>query len=495
MLQIDGWVRTLFDSLYDGILIIDEKAIVRYINPAYTHITRVTEWEIVGQSLNEVRPGARLADVLNRKEPIVGALRQEEGVDYTVNMSPIVQDGAVVGGISVVSRIEDVRRLSTEINKYRSRLRTLERRMKTFQRARYTIENIIAEDPVSLLLKQTVCRLAEREITVLLFGESGTGKELYAQALHNASGRRENPFVAVNCATFSGHLLESELFGYEEGAFTGAKREGKMGLFEAADTGTIFLDEISEMSWELQGKLLRVLQERTVRRVGGVAEIPVNIRILAATNKNLEERVEGGTFREDLYYRIAIYPLTIPPLRKRRGDILPLAQAFLEQYKNDLRHNIAFSKEAKAALYKYDWPGNVRELRNAVEFAVNTAEGSAIEVRHLPGRIQSRYMEISASYLEPNKRKNNRLAVEAPDTATVCTDHLTLHCNAAAKNSTVAESEFRNLSSFVKEAEQKEIRRALAIFGSDVEGKKRAAKVLGISLASLYNKLKESEKR
>ena len=220
-----------------------------------------------------------------------------------------------------------------------------------------------------------------------------------------------------------------------------------MGLFEAADKGTIFLDEISEMSWETQGHLLRALQEHTIRRIGGIKEIPVDIRVIAASNKNLEQYVREGKFREDLYYRIAIYPMRIPPLRERRDDILPLVTMYCNEQKNVLMKDIQISADAKEALYRYDWPGNVRELRNAVEFAVNVMEGNVIQAESLPQRIRC------------GDQTDGRRAV-------------------------------RNLAAIVKDAEQREIRSALKFYGEDLAGKKQAAKALGISLASLYNKLK-----
>lgn len=439
--------KTFFEYLYDGILVVDENSVVQYINRSYTRITGISEESIVGRPLKEVRPGARLVDVVNSGEPIVGALRREKGVDYTVNMSPIIEDGKVVGGISIVSNIEDVRKLSKTISRYENEILMLENRMQAINRAKYTLDDVIAADSVALKLKEDIARIAEKDTTVVLLGESGVGKELYAQALHNASRRKNNSFIAVNCAAFQKELLESELFGYEDGAFTGARKGGKMGLFEAADKGTIFLDEISEMSMETQGHLLRTLQEHTIRRVGSVKEVPVDIRIVAATNRNLEKCVSEGTFRQDLYYRIAIYPIRIPPLRERKDDILALAEAFLKEHKNAFKKNIVISDEAKTALTEYEWKGNVRELRNAVEFSVNNMEDSTIEARHLPYRIQRQ--------------------VDIEDVAPI-----------------------KTLTEAVREAEQREIAKAIKTWGDDVEGKKKAAKALGISLASLYNKMK-----
>lgn len=446
-MEMKDWSEIFFAYLYDGILIVNDKSEVQYINPAYTRITGIAPEEILGKPLKQIRPGARLLDVVTTGEPIVGALRRENGIDYTVNMSPIIHDGRTIGAISVVSHIDDVRRLSETLSRYQKELQKLETRMKAINRAKYQLDDIIAEDPTSIALKKEIVRIAGKDTTVVLLGESGTGKELYAQALHNASGRKDNSFIAVNCATFQKELLESELFGYEAGAFTGAKKEGKMGLFEAADKGTIFLDEISEMSWETQGHLLRALQEHAIRRIGGIKEIPVDIRVIAASNKNLEQYVREGKFREDLYYRIAIYPMRIPPLRERRDDILPLVTMYCNEQKNVLMKDIQISADAKEALYRYDWPGNVRELRNAVEFAVNVMEGNVIQAESLPQRIRC------------GDQTDGRRAV-------------------------------RNLAAIVKDAEQREIRSALKFYGEDLAGKKQAAKALGISLASLYNKLK-----
>ena len=444
-MKIDNWIKTFFDNLYDGILIIDTQEIVKYINPAYTRITNVSYDEIVGKNLRELRPGARLHNVLTTKKPIVGALREEFGVQYSVNMSPIFEDNELIGAISVVSNIDDIYKLYSDIDKYKSKVKSLENRINAIQKAKYTLEDIISVDISSIELKNTIKRIAQKEITILIYGESGTGKELYANAIHNESRRADGPFIAVNCASFQGNLLDSELFGYEEGSFTGAKREGKMGLFEAANKGTIFLDEISEMDLEVQAKLLRTLQEGTIRRIGSVKEISIDVRVVAATNKNLEDMVFNGSFRNDLYYRIAVFPLTIPPLRERKEDILPLAYNYIESSKNSIKKDIILSKEAELILYNYIWPGNIRELKNSIEFAINMMEGNEIKFNHLPVRLQ---------------------------------------CSVEQENA------IQKLSEKIKDVEKQEIIKALKILGDDVNGKKKAAASLGISLASLYNKLK-----
>lgn len=443
---INNWIRSVFDSLYDGVLIIDEDEVVVYVNASYTRITKVDYEKIVGNKLREVRQGARLPNVLKSKKPIVGALREENGIEYVVNMSPIMVNGRLEGAISVVTNMNDAFNLSHTINRYQEKISKLENAIKTIHRAKYVLDDMISEDRKSQEVKKLLVKIAKKNTTVLISGESGTGKEMAAQAIHNASPRAGGPFIAVNCASFHEGLLESELFGYEEGSFTGAKKDGKLGLFEAADEGTIFLDEVSEMGPEVQAKLLRTLQERTVRRIGGVREIPIDVRLLTATNKDLEKMVEEGSFRQDLFYRLSVFPLQLPPLRERRDDIIPLAESFLLPHKNDLKKEIILSTEAKEMLTGYGWPGNIRELKNSIEFAVNMMEEDTIKGRHLPIRVQSSiHREFESSM---------------------------------------------KLSAQVRAFERNEIMRMLEIHGKDIEGKRKVASLLGISLASLYNKIK-----
>ena len=246
--------------------------------------------------------------------------------------------------------------------------------------SRNSLDNMIGNSPAIERLKQVIRTVAATSSTVLVQGESGTGKELVARAVHACSPRAGEPFVSINCGAFPETLLESELFGYVKGAFTGAT-QNKHGLFEAANGGTIFLDEISEMSLAMQVKLLRVLQERTIRMVGGTTEIPIDVRVLAATNKNLDQAVTDGTFREDLYYRISVIPLVVPPLRERREDIPLLAHHFLKRYAPAAGKSIVcVSQQALRTLAEYDWPGNVRQLENTIERAVAMEAGNELRV-------------------------------------------------------------------------------------------------------------------
>ncbi|MBF4694647.1 sigma-54 interaction domain-containing protein [Fusibacter ferrireducens] len=445
--------RVILDAIYDGVLIIDKNAVVQYINPAYTRITGVKYDEIVGNDILSVRPGARLPNVIASGEKVLRALRMEDGVEYMVNMSPILSKGEVIGGISLVKAIGDVYELSNEISHYKKEINILRKQMNAIQKAKYTYDDIVAEDPSSLRTKALAKKIAQKDTTVLISGESGTGKELYAQAIHNDSPRREGPFIVINCATMSHNLLESELFGYSEGSFTGATKEGKIGLFEAANTGTIFLDEISEMDISLQSKLLRTIQESTVRRIGSVKEIPIDVRVIVATNKDLETLVQEGLFKEDLYYRIAVFPIELTPLRARKGDIYPLIKMALKRKANEAKRRIDLTDEALKMLCNYNWPGNIRELVNAIEFAYNMMTDFEIDYTHLPSRIQKYYLEHHAENLK-----------------------------------------FEKLAVTLKNAEIKSIQNALDLFGHDMEGKRLAAEALGISLATLYNKLKNISK-
>ena len=437
----------VFDTMKEGILIIDADGIVQYVNPAYTSITGVDPQTIVGQPLQSIRPGSRLTNVVKSGRRVMRAPRFYDGVAYMTNMYPIRDAGnVVIGGISTVIEANDVFALNKEWETFQSNLRMLSNYIKVEKTAKYTFDQIVYADPASSACIELAKRIAAKGLSALITGESGTGKELYANSIHNESRRREFPFVALNCAAFDANLLESELFGYEEGAFTGAKKGGKSGMFEIADGGTIFLDEISEMDLQIQSRLLRALQEKTIRRVGGKAEISVDVRIIAATNKRLEDMVAARRFREDLYYRIAVIPLNLPPLRERRGDIIPLAEHFLDAVVQSEKTPLVFGSAVLPLLAGYDWPGNIRELKNSVEFAAFHAEGHVIDIPHLPPRIP----------LECSRKGTLRMPC---------------------------------LKERIRAFEMREIRQAVSTYGDSVEGKKKAAAQLGISLATLYNKL------
>ena len=343
----------------------------------------------------------------------------------------------------MVTFLDDAYRAREELEAMEARSKQVLHRINKANGARYTFDDIVAESPAGAQTKALAEKIAATDATVLLESESGTGKELYAQAIHNASLRREGVFVAINCANFNPNMLESELFGYVEGAFTGAKKGGKLGLFEAAAGGTLFLDEISEMDLGLQAKLLRVLQERRIRPVGGVKEIDVDVRVIAACNAGLPDYVDQGKFRKDLYYRLNTFPIHIPPLRERTGDIPALAAAILDQLSHKLRRPFTLTDEAVRLLQAHSWPGNVRELRNVLEFSAYLTPSGVITCEAFPADLR-RPAEHDAAL---------------------------------------------PLVQRVRAFEKREIQRLLARNGASLEGKKKTAAQLGISLASLYNKL------
>ena len=310
-----------------------------------------------------------------------------------------------------------------------------------------TFEDIVGCDPSIMKVKEQARKCADTSSNVMLYGESGTGKELFARAIHNCSIRKDNPFVAINCAAIPEGLLESELFGYEEGAFTGARNSGKPGKFELASGGTVFLDEIGDMPVHLQAKLLRVLQERYIERVGGNGAIPVDIRIISATHKNLEELVDSRQFRGDLYYRLNVIPLYIPPIRERKKDIELLMDYLLKKYnKILLKNKKGFTEEVVDLFKKYTWKGNIREMENAIEYAINMETSDMITMNSIPPKIKK------------------IIGLSKP-----------------------IESDFKSLEQIEKE----EIEKVLKYYGDDSLAIKKCSEILGISIATLYRKIKK----
>lgn len=444
MLKITEWVKIILDSLYDGILIIDSEGIVRYINPAYTRITKVKEENIIGKKLSDVRKGSYLTEVIKSGKLQLNVHRKMDEVEYIVNMVPIYgKKNKVLGGISLLNELNDVYKLTEKLNLSKIIIQNLKEHVKSLGSGKYNFDDIIAVDKKSIEIKEFAKRIALTDSNVLITGESGTGKELYASAIHNFSLRKDFPFIPVNCASFEKSLIESELFGYEEGTFTGAKKNGKTGLFQLANGGVLFLDEIGELEYGLQGKLLRVLQEKSIRKIGGSKEIPIDVRLICATNKDLFKLMEEGKFRRDLYYRIAIIPLTIPPLRERKDDIPSLANKFISDLSQKYKKDMFLSQEAIQLLKEYEWCGNIRELKNIIEFTFNMREERVILKEHLPIKVEENILD----------------------------------------------SEIIELNEYINKVEKEYINKAIAKYGDSVEGKKKAAKALGISLATFYNKL------
>lgn len=451
-MELNQDARAVLDAMREGINIIDAEGRIIFGNKAYLDFlskeTGIGIGSIEGQYLRDLRPGARLPEVLATGKPILHAPRMEKQDEiYFVNMYPIFQDGEMVGGLSVVTFLKDAYAFQTELEQYEKRNKQVLHRVNKANSARYTFDSIVAVGENVQAVKALAQKAAETDATVLLASESGTGKELYAQAIHNASARKNEVFVAINCANFNANTLESELFGYVEGAFTGAKKGGKIGLFEAANGGTLFLDEVSEMDYSLQAKLLRAIQEGRIRPVGGVQEIEVDVRLISTSNADLNTYIQQGRFRRDLYYRLSTFQIHIPPLRDRRQDIPALTDVVLSELSKKLKRSITITQEARRCLALHDWPGNVRELRNVLEFSAYLSDNGAIVRDSLPEHIV-------------------RPAVEQPEIS---------------------------LAQRVRVFERAEISKLLLKNGADLAGKKETARQLGISLATLYNKLADPE--
>ncbi len=319
-----------------------------------------------------------------------------KGQDMVVQRIPIKKDGKVIAvfGQVIFKTIGDVKKLAGRLSLLESKVKLYEKELLSLRSTRYTFDSIIAESSVMERLKKEALKAAATALPVLITGESGTGKEMFAQAIHHASNRRIHPFIRINCASIPRELLESELFGYEKGAFTGARTSGKPGKFELANQGSIFLDEIGDMPLEMQPKLLRVLEEKEFERVGGISPIRSDFRLIAATNHSLTEKVANGSFRTDLYYRLKGIPLVIPPLRERREDVVLLARSLLQKMVKDLfRPDISISSEAANALLLYDWPGNVREMSNVLGQILATIERDVIELVDIPIYLRQQQRE------------------------------------------------------------------------------------------------------
>ncbi|WP_163102664.1 sigma 54-interacting transcriptional regulator [Peribacillus alkalitolerans] len=361
--EIQTMLEAIIQSSDDAISVVDEQGRGILINPAYSRITGLTQEEVIGKPATaDISEGESMhMQVLQTRRAVRGAKMRvgPNKREVIVNVAPVIVDGKLKGSVGVVHDMSEIKELTQELNRARQIIRTLE--------AKYSFEDIVGDSEEMQLAKDQAKLSARTPATVLLRGESGTGKELFAHAIHNGSDRKFNKFVRVNCGAISETLLESELFGYEEGAFSGAKRGGKRGLFEEAHNGSIFLDEIGEMSLTIQVKLLRVLQEHEIVRVGGTKPVPVNVRVIAATNVNLEKAIMNGSFREDLYYRLSRMPIHIPALRQRKDDIPSLCTHLLHKLNQEYGRNIEGMTElALQKLKAYDWPGNVRELENVL---------------------------------------------------------------------------------------------------------------------------------
>jgi PAS domain S-box-containing protein len=437
--RLSNELTTILETIHEGALAIDAAGVVTHCNTTAEKLLKLQRAKIIGRKLAEFWADTPAMEVLKtgaeyiEKEEIYQG-KGKDRMHFIVSVRPIPGHEKPDGAVVSFRDIAEARRLIYDLSS---------------TAMDYTFDDIIGESLAIRQVKEQSLRVAGGNSTILITGESGTGKEIFARAIHQASARVEGPFISINCGAIPETLLESELFGYEGGAFTGARKEGKAGKFELANEGTIFLDEIGEMPLHLQVKLLHVLQSREVERVGGNNRIPVDVRIIAASNRDLEKMMHEGNFRKDLYFRLSVIPLHIPPLKDRREDIPALVQCCLDKYGPMLNKRFStVEPEAMDCLLQYNWPGNVRELENAVEYAVNMASGDRIALISLPPRIRESQSAKGQKFLMPLKER-------------------------------------------VRDYERIILQEYLELYGSSYEGKNSIAEKLEISRATLYRKLSE----
>jgi PAS domain S-box-containing protein len=460
-----GLFESVIDHAYDGIVMINESAKVTFINPPLLELFGLEMEASLHKSIDKLLPQLELSKMLKIGVADTSPIKEEYGIKYIVHRIPIVSDGQIVGAIGKV--------MFRQLHEVQEQLKRMERSTQQISNAhpnkssaissRFTLDTIITQDEQMDKLKKSAVQAAKGKSTILIRGESGTGKELFAQGIHQESNREMGPFVTVNCAAIPEHLLESEFFGYEEGAFTGAKQKGKLGKFDLANGGTLFLDEIGDMSLQLQTKMLRVIQEREYYRVGGTECIQVDVRIIAATNRALEEMVENRSFREDLFYRLNVISFVIPPLRKRETDIPLLTKYFLRELNQSLGTSVTgVEQEVEEALLHHNWRGNVRELRNVLERGATFAQHGKITLNDLPDYLLKKLEHQSKGVMN--------------------SDNLVIRAGGTDHGSTTA----KQLD--LKSIEQEAIRKALI---ENKGNKSKAARELGISRTVLYEKIKK----
>jgi len=439
------------EHLSEGIIMVDQSGYIIKITDSYCNFLGINKSEAIGKHVEEVIKNTRMHKVVKSGKAEIGEVQKINNKDVVVTRIPIKVNNKVVGAIGQVmfQDVSDLAKLALNLNLVEKKLEYYQQEYKRWQRSRYTINNIIGRSPEIIKLKEMIKKVSQYHSTVLIRGESGTGKELIAHAIHEAGPRKDRAFVRVNCAAIPKELLESELFGYEEGSFTGAKKKGKLGKFELAEGGTIFLDEIGDMPQEMQVKLLRVLQEKEVDRIGGTGVITINARVIASTNRNLEKMISEKMFRYDLFYRLNVVPLLIPSLREIKEDIPIISSYLINQLNDEFGTKVeSISSEVKNLFLKYHWPGNVRELKNVLERAINVMEGTTINIKDLP------------LYLQDYEQQSQKMS---PDSLLLL-DHE------------------------VGAAEEKAIKNALK---KTNHNKLKAAELLNIHRATLYRKMKK----
>nr|WP_286232153.1 sigma-54-dependent Fis family transcriptional regulator [Neobacillus mesonae] len=382
-------LEAILESAYEGIAVVDENGILQEFNEAYCRFIGIKREEAIGRHVTEVIENTQLHLTVKTGIPARGVLQTIHGEDMVVHRIPIWREGRVVGaiGMLIFEGVTEVYKIYEKLleNNHQKQSNKELLTLKQEKDSRLTLDQIIGTSEEISHVKRMARRAARTAATVLIMGESGTGKEMFAKSIHNLSPFSKGPFISVNCGAIPDNLFESELFGFDDGAFTGAKKGGKPGKFELANNGTIFLDEIGELPLIMQTKLLRVLQEKEVERVGGIKKYSINVRIIGATNRDLKEMVDKGQFREDLYYRLNIIQLVLPPLRERKKDIPILIAHYMKEICDRYQIKVkSLTQAAVTAFIDYSWRGNIRELVNTIERLVTLVDGQVIDLEHLP---------------------------------------------------------------------------------------------------------------
>ncbi len=394
-------IETIVENAFEWLVVVDREGRIIYINHNYCEFLEVNREETIGRHVTQVIENTRMHIVAKTGKEELADLQYIKGNYMIANRIPIIKNGEVIAAFGTVFF-----RDTQEWMKMDSHVKSLLTRMQPYIQkidsgVKYTLDDILGESQQIVSLKEKVKMVSNSDISILIRGESGTGKELFAHSIHQLSSRSQKPFIKVNCGAIPENLLESELFGYEEGAFTGAKKGGKKGKFQLANGGTLFLDEIGDMPLSMQVKLLRALQDGEIEPIGSTKSISVDVRIIAATNRPLENMIEEKRFREDLFYRINVVPFSVPPLRERAEDLKLLIAYFIDKVTNRLGKRIAgMERNVMEILKSYSWPGNIRELQNVIEAAVHLTKGEQITMDSLPDYLQTQ----TAIYRFNNKK-------------------------------------------------------------------------------------------
>lgn len=447
LLEKRGFFKQLVENMHIGVIVSDANGYVIYSNQTYANFLNIEVSDIIGKYVTDVVENSRLHIVAKTGQTEINHPHKHNGVGYIVHRIPLKEDGKIIAvmGLILFNNATTALALSEKCAFLESKLKNFQEELATIHRTKYDFDSIVGQSREMMDAKSIAIQAATNDLPVLITGESGTGKELFAQAIHHAGARKTFPFVQVNCAAIPRDLLESELFGYARGSFTGAAKKGKPGKFEIANMGTIFLDEIGDMPIEMQAKLLRVLEMKEVERIGSNAVTPLDFRVIAATNQDLENLMKSGLFRRDLFFRLNVVPLHIKPLRERVDDILPMAHHFIQNIKKGpTGKGIRILSKAKKALETYDWPGNGRELLHTMERILVSTGTKSIDLSDLPEYFH---------FLEniPIRNKGSKL------------------------------------SDYLNHAEKYAIKKALSEAGNN---KTDAAKILGVHRTLLYRKMK-----